>query len=503
MKLPADPPLKDLGGTRVRIRGIYTTALTKFFLENDYEIVQPSDVIKERLSLDENPLSPHIDIRMLKGRKGVLINCLSSYVEDLRELFQKEFKDVIIHQKEAEKGGIYKAIVHRPSPKGGYILRLTTKIEAWLPPKEVRDEEIDIGDIIIVEVQGIKSKVGIPRVSKKIKHAGDFAILLPKKEGIKISHKLSKEERERLYGLGEVLSPDEWGILWRTGARDVGIEKLKSEIDRLTAKADEFTDSIDKTPSLTKLRNGFLQLRLSFPGISKRKLDSIRRKVVPTIQNHHQFKSLGEKYSLLVDFTESKLSELVEMSNASEMVNECLFNRIHHKGKELPIFHKKLSGREIILGPATIVESKKEGGNWKYATFRRFEAGGIYDGIKAKQESGDIGITLIELTSDRLITLYFDMRENLKGIYVNINTPIELYKDGIGYYDLEIDVVLDKEGEVKIIDRERLEDKNEQHIISDTLLHWAKNKAKNYKTWLRENVDELVNDARGVIKDAK
>ncbi|NIQ05376.1 MAG: DUF402 domain-containing protein [Candidatus Korarchaeota archaeon] len=45
------------------------------------------------------------------------------------------------------------------------------------------------------------------------------------------------------------------------------------------------------------------------------------------------------------------------------------------------------------------------------------------------------------------------LREDLKGIYVNINSPIELYKNGVGYYDLEVDVVLTRNGNVKVLDR--------------------------------------------------
>jgi Ribonuclease G/E len=43
--------------TKVRVRGIYATALSHLFLKNGYKIVQPSDVIADRLniSFDNSP----------------------------------------------------------------------------------------------------------------------------------------------------------------------------------------------------------------------------------------------------------------------------------------------------------------------------------------------------------------------------------------------------------------------------------------------------------------
>lgn len=503
MKLPVDPPLKDSDKPRIRIRGIYTTALTKFFTENGYMVVQPSEVIKNRLSLNETPLSPHIDVEDLPGGDGVRVRCLASYEKELVHDMLGPFDDVIVNQTEGEKGAVYKGIVHRPSPKGGYIVRLTPELEAWLPSREIRGKHIEKGDITVVEVKNVESEIGIPRVSRKINYAGDFAVLLPRRGVVKVSNKLSREEQERLSGLGEVLLPERWGILWRTGAREVGIEKLKTEIDRLTETAEEFKASIKEAPSLTKLRNGFRSMDIFFPAMSKRKLDSIRDEVVPTVEHHHQFKALGEKYALLVDFAENNIAELDERNKTSEMVNDFLFRKFQRTGQELPIYHRKVNGRLVVLGPAKVVESKSEGNSWEYTTFRRFGAGGYYDGIEAPQENGDIGITLIKIGADKLITVYFSVNEELKGIYVNVNTPIELYKDGAGYFDLEIDVVLNKDGDVKIIDRKRLEQLHQDGMISEKLLKWAKKRAKKFKSWLEEQTNEIVEEAERVIKLAQ
>ena len=48
---------------KVKVRGIYTTALTKLLLENDFQIVQPSQTIKARFSIPDNNEPPDLKIK--------------------------------------------------------------------------------------------------------------------------------------------------------------------------------------------------------------------------------------------------------------------------------------------------------------------------------------------------------------------------------------------------------------------------------------------------------
>jgi len=45
---------------KAKVRGIYTTALTKLLLENGFEIVQPSQAIKSRFGIPDNNEPPDI-----------------------------------------------------------------------------------------------------------------------------------------------------------------------------------------------------------------------------------------------------------------------------------------------------------------------------------------------------------------------------------------------------------------------------------------------------------
>ena len=55
----------------VRIRGIYSTALTKLLLDEGFEVVQPSTIIQERFGLKGNEDSPDLDIEDLGDLQGI------------------------------------------------------------------------------------------------------------------------------------------------------------------------------------------------------------------------------------------------------------------------------------------------------------------------------------------------------------------------------------------------------------------------------------------------
>jgi len=60
---------------KAKVRGIYTTALTKLLLENDFQIVQPSQTIRVRFGIPDNNEPPDLKIKDRVGhtrsRKGV------------------------------------------------------------------------------------------------------------------------------------------------------------------------------------------------------------------------------------------------------------------------------------------------------------------------------------------------------------------------------------------------------------------------------------------------
>ena len=84
---------------------------------------------------------------------------------------------------------------------------------------------------------------------------------------------------------------------------------------------------------------------------------------------------------------------------------------------------------------------------------------------------------------------YFSKDNQSKGIYWNINTPIELYIDPfrLQYVDLEIDLVKRKNGEIQILDEEKLERVFAEEYLSQKLKQIALDKLYELKSTIEKN----------------
>jgi len=479
---------------RVRIRGIYATALTKIFLDNGFEIIQPSEVVAKRFSLSTvRYLSPQIDIVDKPDKHGVIIESLSEMTDRVSKILFDELLDVIVHKSKVQKGAVYKGIIYRPAPSGGYIVKLTPNLDGLLPVEEATKQSLKLGDTVLVEVKNPNSN-GLPIVSMKITIPGDFAVLIPE-ESVRVSHKIKGGARYKLLELGKILRPDGWGIVWRTGAANAELEELQEEIKILHEQAEKLQELAENSPALVKLRNGFDIVTVEFPFMSKTKLDEIRAQVFNTVKYHHLFKTYGNNITRLVDFAEKYLSQHISIEKINNALREYFTNEIlFSEGRVIKIHHIKIYGREVILGPAKIIMRKNtDTERVEYRLHRRFMPGGYYDGIGAPKEAGDYGVTIVRLFDDKLITAYFSIENDLKGIYININTPIEPGNDGFRYIDLEIDVVLTQENQVMILDSQKLERYVNEGIISQNLADFAKKRAEEYKEWLEnKGVEEIL-----------
>jgi hypothetical protein len=82
----------------IKIRGIYATALTRFFIDNGMTIVSPSQAIasrfKDSVKIDPRK-TPDIDIRDLDDSQGIIIQGESDYVDIIAGLIRDNFTDAI------------------------------------------------------------------------------------------------------------------------------------------------------------------------------------------------------------------------------------------------------------------------------------------------------------------------------------------------------------------------------------------------------------------------
>ena len=82
----------------VRIRGIYSTALTKLLLDNSFEIVQPSEVIKKRFNLpgeDYVNVPPDLNVHNRLDRQGIIVTGNMVSLENLIDILRSTLDDVV------------------------------------------------------------------------------------------------------------------------------------------------------------------------------------------------------------------------------------------------------------------------------------------------------------------------------------------------------------------------------------------------------------------------
>ena len=451
-------------GVSVRVRGIYSTALTKLFLDRGFGISQPSNRIVERFNLEKTYDEFDVDVYDKKDHHGVIL--VGTKVEEVKAALEDELIDVFFRKLPYQLYGIYKGMVVKRDERYVYIdigSAIGTVVASELP----RAME---GDEVLVQV---KKHNLLPQLSVVLTIPGDYAVLIPKPIGaqrhVKISRKIREQsERERLRILGLSIDLGEWGILWRTAAAYKDWNTLRDEIINLSKLADRLkkADSYTAPSLIIEGRNIY---EVEFGGGAKRKLDEIRNKVVPTVEGHHQLKAYDPELSFAVEIAEGILSKVPgQREKVKTGFWEALItNKGPKRGWLFSLEHYKPDGQRIKIGPGEITEVSR---NPLKITFKRhLKPGKFYDGLDIPIEFGDYVMTEIEAGKWWFVHRYYDRNGNLKGEYYNINTPVEIYPDRARYIDLEVDIVKWPDGKKEIIDKEKLTEHYEEGIITEKL----------------------------------
>jgi len=87
---------------KARVRGVYSTALTKLLLDHGFEIVQPSLHIRERFGIEERSESPDLDVHERDDRQGVLAFGRTESINSFKAILQSHLHDVIIRERARE-----------------------------------------------------------------------------------------------------------------------------------------------------------------------------------------------------------------------------------------------------------------------------------------------------------------------------------------------------------------------------------------------------------------
>ena len=221
---------------------------------------------------------------------------------------------------------------------------------------------------------------------------------------------------------------------------------------------------------------------VEFPFGSKAYLDEVRSSVLPTVKNHHRLRLIDPR-SL-----EKQEENLSQRPGDCDRVGAELYRALVFQPLALEnlarIEHVRVDGKVIHLGEGPMAAADAA---HRRVVVRRFFRGGRYDGLDLPIEEGDYALTECREGDMYVRHTYYSRKGRSKGVYVNINTPVELYPWGVRYVDLEIDVVRRERQDPFVTDREKLKRITVQGFISPALEERASEAARQVIDLLRKD----------------
>jgi len=444
----------------VRIRGLYSTALTKIFLDEKISIAQPSKQIIERFGLNNELKSIPANITIKNHDELpstlVIIGSPPDFIKII-EILKKHLKHSLFFTSELEQYSTITITVEGEDERGCY--GEYNKKTIYISTKKCVNHKIVKASVYKAPVYSWE----FPRAREGISVYKDSLVLFSWKTFNISRHIKDPERRNFLEEISlEVLSKG-YGIKWRSNAGIVSEEYLEKELEEALKELQNLEQN--QFESGKKLssgqRIGIVKLSL----IDNLYMDYKRSSVIPTIEGHHHTKNLGKEYQLLVEYAEHLLQSIKDKQEKPSFSNTIDFLwKKTVENKAIILVHKRPDGKEISIGPLKLREYLKEEKILVYE--RRTRTKGLYDGLHVQKETGDIISTYIPVDGWFIVHTYMSPEGKPKGIYVNINTPPEPAINNITYIDLHIDVVKAPDENPRIIDREKLEESMNKGIIT-------------------------------------
>jgi len=348
--------------------------------------------------------------------------------------------------------------------------------EGYLPYGDV-DARVETGDPVRVQVRASAAPWTDrrPELSGKLRVGGDLVALEPG-SGTRVDVRNDEAARE-LSGMLDLLGlepPDGWRAVWRPPAVDadtealtVGLNSAVDAAEALRAATDDGGESggIDDgdadghgDASALGVLDDRSRLRDAPPAApnagvwvwfgreSRFGLDDARRTATATMPGHHRVKAGSSDASAGVDLAEALCDPDPDAAFPFGVMTDA-FGPC--EGDALRIDHGKPDGRLITLGEGTVTEVDADG---TVTVEREMTGGGTYDGLGVDREAGDVAETSLKDGRWWYPTTYRGRDGTVRGTYVNVCTPVEVFPDAARYVDLHVDVVKRPDGTVERVD---------------------------------------------------
>ncbi|WP_253736352.1 DUF402 domain-containing protein [Halohasta salina] len=464
---------------RVRIRGIYTTALTQRCLDAGWQVVQASGPIERRFDEAFGTDAHDVAIETTADRQGVGVHGAPAAVDAAAELVGDVGIDALRWADPAPVGAVFDGQVTDTTGRGAVVD--LGDCEGYLPFRRV-DGHVETGDSVRVQVEEAAAPWtdDRPLVDTTIEVAGGLVTLVPGDGEPTVDTRDESAARE-LVGMTDLLgveAPDGWRIRWTHAATEASMDALEAALDRTADRAADLTASLgtggldgglaaagDAPDELAAPAAGAW---IWFGRESRFGLDEIRRAVTTTMPGHHRIKAGSSDASAGVDFVEALCAP--DGAFPFETVADTFGPA---EGDDVEIAHGKPAGHCISLGSGTVTDRDAE----SLTVRRSLSGGGTYDGLGVDREHGDTATTTFREGRWWYPTVYRDNEGTVKGTYVNVCTPVECFPQSVRYVDLHVDVLKHADGTVERVDDDELDAAVEAGDVPEPLAEKARSVA--------------------------
>jgi hypothetical protein len=263
-----------------------------------------------------------------------------------------------------------------------------------------------------------------------------------------------------------------YGVRWRSSSSKASLIEIMDEVSMLKKTFKEVRSRLDRSGVLEPVYVGEKIFFTQFTTIDLSILDRVRSSATPTSPMHHVIKTFSSSQEIS-DLLDSFVSSGIDSSIIVEGYRKYVLDQIEHN-RYVSILHVKPFSKPYTIGPGRVAEYSIINDRLTLSMIRDIRGSGLYDGLDIPKERGDYAVTFI--VEDSYITphIYFGSNTGLKGIYINVNTPIKIINERFGriiaiYNDLEVDSVVDSSGNHRVIDLDRFEQLKESGYIAGDL----------------------------------
>lgn len=436
---------------KVRVRGIYATAISKMLVNEGYTLVDVSDVLVERLRVPPNKGLP-ADVTVKTDNDDaskILVIGHYEHSESVARTITREVPATISHTSPI---GLYATLIARVKGlrEGRCFVETPYGPAELIEYRECKEGNMLPVSVIRVPMHPKDAIVVVPGV----RVVGDFAVVWRGSRVMFSPHIRNKSRVSELLALSSKYVRRGLSIKWRSNSDEADLEAITTELPKLIGQLERIEEETKVLKDVSVVTNGERIISIFLTYDAKLHLDSYRRAVAPTVDYHHIIKTSRGLYRDVAELLD-EISNQVSRDLLRGAIRKFVAKVAEEVG-EISIYHRKLDGRYIRLGSASIGRISYDG-RLELELLRRIRSGGAYDGLGVRKEPGDIVKTVVWEGVPYIVHYYFNGSGELKGIYINFNTKPEIIVPNIvEYIDLSIDLVRASNSSCELVDQEEL-----------------------------------------------